>query len=174
MLIGRERELTTSTADTRCKLNSAPRLLYLRGILPGRDPLDIAEIYGMVGDVPLYLMQFQGEGALRELTESALPNPNTILYEEPSNLLMQEASKAADLQAGRQLIPLLAPIRGAPHQMWRTRVRVVLQRTVSSSEMHFALRPKRLLALKKIKRPAQSEERRTRRPPDSSCSYPLR
>ncbi len=62
---------------------------------PTRDPLEIAEIYGMVGGVPLYLMQFQGNGTLRDLTESALLNPNSILYEEPSNMLMQEVSKAS-------------------------------------------------------------------------------
>lgn len=66
---------------------------------PSRDPLDVAEIYGMVGGVPLYLMQFQGKGTLRELTESALLNPNAILYEEPSNLLMQEVSKASRYNA---------------------------------------------------------------------------
>lgn len=66
---------------------------------PDRDPLDIAKIYGMVGGVPLYLMQFQGAGTLRELTETALLNPNAILYEEPSNLLMQEVSKASRYNA---------------------------------------------------------------------------
>lgn len=66
---------------------------------PGRDPFDIAEIYGMAGGVPLYLKQFQGHGTLRELTESALLDPNSILYEEPGNLLMQEVSKAARYNA---------------------------------------------------------------------------
>ncbi len=66
---------------------------------PGRNPLDIAQIYGMVGGVPLYLMQFRGTSSLRELTEAALLDPNSILYEEPGNLLMQEVSKAARYNA---------------------------------------------------------------------------
>ena len=61
---------------------------------PGRAPQEIAQIYGMVGGVPLYLLQFRGEGGLRDLTEAALLDPNSILYEEPTNLLLQEVSKA--------------------------------------------------------------------------------
>lgn len=61
---------------------------------PGRAPQEIAQIYGMVGGVPLYLLQFRGEGNLRDLTEAALLDPNSILYEEPTNLLLQEVSKA--------------------------------------------------------------------------------
>lgn len=66
---------------------------------PNLDPFSIAEIYGMVGGVPLYLKQFQGTGTLRELTESVLLNPNAILYEEPGNLFMQEVSKASRYNA---------------------------------------------------------------------------
>lgn len=65
----------------------------------GRDPQEIAQIYGMVGGVPLYLLQFCGAGSLRELIEEALLNPNSILYEEPTNLLLQEVSKAARYNA---------------------------------------------------------------------------
>lgn len=68
-------------------------------LFPQRNPIETAEIYGMVGGVPLYLMQFQNGGTLRELTEAALLDPNSILYEEPSTLLMQEVSKASRYNA---------------------------------------------------------------------------
>lgn len=68
-------------------------------LFPQRNPIETAEIYGMVGGVPLYLMQFQNGGTLRELTEAALLDPNSILYEEPSILLMQEVSKASRYNA---------------------------------------------------------------------------
>lgn len=60
---------------------------------PDRDPVEAAQIYGMVGGIPLYLKQFTGRGTLRQLTEEALLDPNAILYEEPLNLLLQEVSK---------------------------------------------------------------------------------
>lgn len=66
---------------------------------PDLDPLDAAAIYGMVGGIPLYLLRFQGSGSLRELTEAALLDPSSILYEEPINLLMQEVSKASRYNA---------------------------------------------------------------------------
>lgn len=66
---------------------------------PNRDPLEVAQIYGMVGGIPLYLKQFQGVGTLKELTEAALLDPNSILFEEPLNLLMQEVAKASRYSA---------------------------------------------------------------------------
>lgn len=66
---------------------------------PGRDPVETAQIYGMVGGVPLYLLQFAGQGSVKELTQRALLSPDSILYEEPTNLLMQEVAKAARYNA---------------------------------------------------------------------------
>lgn len=66
---------------------------------PDSNPFDVAAIYGMVGGIPLYLLQFQGGGSLQELTERALLDPNSILYEEPGNLLMQEVVKASRYNA---------------------------------------------------------------------------
>ncbi len=69
-------------------------------LFPQRNPIASSRnIRGMVGGVPLYLMQFQNGGTLRELTEAALLDPNSILYEEPSILLMQEVSKASRYNA---------------------------------------------------------------------------
>lgn len=70
-----------------------------RRFFPDRDPVEAAKIYGMVGGVPLYLLQFKGSGSLKELAASALLNPDAILYEEPSNLLLQEVTKAARYNA---------------------------------------------------------------------------
>ncbi|WP_165246974.1 ATP-binding protein [Adlercreutzia sp. ZJ141] len=66
---------------------------------PHRDPIEVAQIYGMVGGVPLYLLQFSGNGSLHELTETAMLDPSSILYEEPINLLLQEVQKASRYNA---------------------------------------------------------------------------
>ena len=66
---------------------------------PDADPTTIANIYGMVGGIPLYLQQFDASLGLDENLESTILNPNSILYEEPMNLLKQEVSKAAPYNA---------------------------------------------------------------------------
>lgn len=67
-------------------------------LFPQRNPIETAEIYGMVGGVPLYLMQFQNGGTLRGLTEAALLDPNSILYED-EHLARQGVSKASRYNA---------------------------------------------------------------------------
>ena len=70
-----------------------------RQFFPGMDPVEAACLYGMVGGVPLYLRQF-GEGlSLEENVERAFLSPDSILFEEPANLLKQEVSKAAPYNA---------------------------------------------------------------------------
>ena len=68
-------------------------------LFPSLDPVDAAALYGMVGGIPLYLLQFDEEKSLRENIEAAFLSPNSILYEEPTNLLKQEVSKAAPYNA---------------------------------------------------------------------------
>ena len=87
-------------------------------LFPQRNPIETAEIYGMVGGVPLYLMQFQNGGTLRELTEAALLDPNSILYEEPSILLMQEVSKASRYNAVIDASQMDEPRAGDSNRNW--------------------------------------------------------
>ena len=70
-----------------------------REFFPGADPFDVANMYGMVGGVPLYLMQFDASLGLEQNIESVFLDPSSILYEEPMNLLKQEVSKAAPYNA---------------------------------------------------------------------------
>ena len=60
---------------------------------------DAACIYGMVGGVPLYLMQFDASASLEQNISKVFLNSGSILYEEPVNLVKQEVSKAAQYNA---------------------------------------------------------------------------
>ena len=78
--------------------------------LSGMGPYEAAEAYGMVGGIPLYLLQFDGGETLAENVESAFLDPSSILYEEPMNLLKQEIQKASQYNA------ILAAIAGGASQ----------------------------------------------------------
>ena len=62
-------------------------------------PVDVANIYGMVGGVPLYLRQFDESRTLSQNVKKLFLDPSSMLYEEPNNLLKQEVSKAAPYNA---------------------------------------------------------------------------
>lgn len=63
--------------------------------LGGMGAQDAAQAYGMVGGIPLYLLQFDGGASLEENVRQTFLDPSSILYEEPANLLKQEVQKAA-------------------------------------------------------------------------------
>ena len=66
---------------------------------PGADAHLAANLYGMVGGVPLYLRQFDGSSTLEQNVEHVFLDPAAMLYEEPSNLIKQEVSKVAPYNA---------------------------------------------------------------------------
>ena len=66
---------------------------------PDADPVTAANLYGMVGGVPLYLRQFDGARTLEENLQTAFLDSAAMLYEEPTNLIKQEVSKAAPYNA---------------------------------------------------------------------------
>ena len=70
-----------------------------REFFPDADPAVAADMYGMVGGVPLYLRQLDASLSLEQNIESAFLDPSSILYEEPMNLLKQEVSKAPPYNA---------------------------------------------------------------------------
>ena len=70
-----------------------------RDFFPELDAVSAANIYGMVGGIPLYLKQFSGMQNIGEGIESVFLDVGSILYEEPMNLLKQEVSKAAPYNA---------------------------------------------------------------------------
>lgn len=78
--------------------------------LRGMGLQEAAEAYGMVGGIPLYLLQFDGGETLRGNVEAAFLDPSSILYEEPVNLLKQEIQKASQYNA------MLAAIAGGASQ----------------------------------------------------------
>ena len=69
-----------------------------------------AEAYGMIGGIPLYLLQFDGDETLARNVEASFLDPSSILYEEPVNLLKQEIQKASQYNA------MLAAIAGGASQ----------------------------------------------------------
>ena len=70
-----------------------------RAFFPDVDPVAVANVYGMVGGVPLYLRQFDAAASLEHNIETVFLDPGSILYEEPMNLLKQEVSKASPYNA---------------------------------------------------------------------------
>lgn len=57
--------------------------------------LDLAIIYGVIGGTPQYLMQVQDSLSVEENIKTLFLNPNSPLYEEPTNLLKQEVREPA-------------------------------------------------------------------------------
>lgn len=70
-----------------------------REFFPRLDAQSAACLYGMVGGVPLYLLQFDPSISVCDNIAQAFLDPSSILYEEPMNLLKQEVSKAAPYNA---------------------------------------------------------------------------
>lgn len=66
---------------------------------PGVEPQIAACVYGMVGGIPLYLRQYCPSLSLSDNIASMFLDSGSILYEEPSNLIKQEVSKAAPYNA---------------------------------------------------------------------------
>ena len=56
---------------------------------------DLAEIYGIVGGTPQYLLQMNDKLSVEENIKSGLLDTNSYLFEEPNNLLKQEVREAA-------------------------------------------------------------------------------
>lgn len=56
---------------------------------------DMAEIYGIVGGTPQYLLQMNDSLSVEDNIKSYILDPNSYLFEEPGNLLKQEVQKAA-------------------------------------------------------------------------------
>ena len=70
-----------------------------QAFFPALDAKTGAVIYGMVGGIPLYLRQFCDTYTLEENLEHTFLTADSILYEEPANLLKQEISKSAPYNA---------------------------------------------------------------------------
>lgn len=56
---------------------------------------DMAEIYGIVGGTPQYLLQMKDSLSVEDNVKLNILDPNSYLFEEPVNLLKQEVQKAA-------------------------------------------------------------------------------
>ena len=61
-----------------------------REFLPNMDEKDFLTIYGITGGIPLYLSSMNDKLSLKENIMQKLLTRNTLLYEEPKNLLLQE------------------------------------------------------------------------------------
>ena len=57
--------------------------------------IDMAQIYGIVGGTPQYLLQMNDTLSVEDNIKSNILDPNSYLFEEPGNLLKQEVQKAA-------------------------------------------------------------------------------
>ena len=56
---------------------------------------DMAQIYGIVGGTPQYLLQMNDSLSVEDNVKANILDPNAYLFEEPGNLLKQEVQKAA-------------------------------------------------------------------------------
>ena len=61
----------------------------------GADVYDQALFYGVIGGTPQYVMQVNPFLTVEENIKASFLNPNSILYEEPNNLLKQEVREPA-------------------------------------------------------------------------------
>lgn len=57
--------------------------------------IDMAQIYGIVGGTPQYLLQMNDSLSVEDNVKTNILDPNSYLFEEPENLLKQEVQKAA-------------------------------------------------------------------------------
>lgn len=74
------------------------------GFFPGVPATDALQYYAMAGGVPLYLRQFDPALSLEENVCEAFLSPESLLYDEPTNLVKQEVQKAAPFNAVIQAI----------------------------------------------------------------------
>lgn len=65
---------------------------------------DALHYYAMAGGVPLYLRQFDADLSLEENICEVFLQPESLLYDEPTNLIKQEVQKAAPFNAVIQAI----------------------------------------------------------------------
>jgi len=65
------------------------------GIFKSFDKYELAQIYGVVGGTPQYLLQIEDGLSFSENIISKLLDPSAYLFEEPANLLKQEVREAA-------------------------------------------------------------------------------
>ena len=74
------------------------------GFFPGVPATDALQYYAMAGGVPLYLRQFDSSLSLEENVCEVFLQPESLLYDEPTNLIKQEVQKAAPFNAVIQAI----------------------------------------------------------------------
>ena len=65
-----------------------------RKYFKGFTSVDMAEIYGIVGGTPQYFLQMNDSLSVEDNIKSNILDPNSYLFEEPSNLLKQEVQKS--------------------------------------------------------------------------------
>lgn len=63
--------------------------------LPHYSNIDKALAYGILGGTPQYILQFKEQLSIEENLKSTFLNPDSMLYEEPENLLKQEVREPA-------------------------------------------------------------------------------
>lgn len=117
---------------------------------PGADARLVANLYGMVGGIPLYLRQFDAASTLEQNVERAFLNPSAMLYEEPSNLVKQEVSKVAPYNA------VLSAIAGGSSQ----HNQIATKAGIESSALDYYLRELARIGLVEREEPVTGDGRR--------------
>lgn len=118
--------------------------------LTGMSTQEAAQVYAMVGGIPLYLLQFDGGASLGDNICATFLDPSSILYEEPSNLLKQEVQKASQYNA------ILSAIAGGASQNNEIATAVGL----TSTEITYYLKELQRLGIVKRVQPAVKSGRR--------------
>ena len=118
--------------------------------LGGMAAQEAAQTYGMVGGIPLYLLQFDGSMSLQDNVCATFLDPSSILYEEPSNLLKQEVQKASQYNS------ILSAIAGGASQNNEIATAVGL----TSTEITYYLKELQRLGIVERELPAVKSGRR--------------
>lgn len=98
-----------------------------RSFWPGLDPVDAATYYGITGGIPAYLELIDPSRSAKDNIERLFLTPSGFLFEEPTNLLLQECRNPdqydAIIQAiasGKSRLVDIATAAGIPESNTRT------------------------------------------------------
>ena len=111
---------------------------------PSMDQKDAAICYGFTGGVPAYMEKVDPSSSIRDNIERLFLNPDGYLYEEPTNLLLQECRSPDQYDAivqaiasGRSRLNEIASTAGIPESNTRTYLTKLMSLGIVKQEWPF-------------------------------------
>ena len=111
---------------------------------PDMDPRDAAVCYGFTGGIPAYMEKVNPTASVRDNIERLFLSPDGYLYEEPTNLLLQECRSPDQYDAivqaiasGRSRLNEIASTAGIPESNTRTYLTKLMSLGIVKQERPF-------------------------------------